>query len=294
MIQTRDYKRFSGRDAPRKSFMDITLAHSPDADDAFMFYALAAGRVDPSPLRIRHQLGDIQSLNEAAREGRYEVTAVSFHAYAWLCERYALLTVGASVGDGYGPLVVARRPLAPGALRGVTVLVPGALTTACLALRLFDPAIPTRVVPFDRIQDEVASGAAEAGLLIHEGQLTYGDQRLHPVIDLGAWWTGRTGLPLPLGGNAVRRDLGRETAARVAEAMRESIRYALDHREEALAHALKHGRGLDRARGDRFVGMYVNDWTLDLGERGRTAVRQLLDEGHAAGIVPGPVEAEFW
>ena len=276
--------------------MDLTLAHSPDADDAFMFYALAAGRVDASPLRIHHLLADIQALNEAAREGRHEVTAVSFHAWAdpAVRARYALLSVGASVGDGYGPVVVARRPLDPAALRDAPVLVPGTLTTAFLALRLFDPAIPTRVVPFDRIQEEVAAGRAEAGLLIHEGQLTYGDQRLHAVVDLGAWWAKRTGHALPLGGNAVRRDLGRETAGLVARAMRASIRYALDHRDEALDHALRHGRGLDRVRGDRFVGMYVNDWTLDLGERGRAAVQRLLDEGHAAGILPDRIETEFW
>jgi 1,4-dihydroxy-6-naphthoate synthase len=274
--------------------MDITLAHSPDADDAFMFYALAAGRVDPSPLRIHHHLADIQTLNEAAREGRYDVTAVSFHACATIGDRYAMLPVGSSVGDGYGPLVVSRRPLAPADLRQVTVLVPGTLTTACLALRLLDPRIPTRVAPFDEIPEAVAAGRAEAGLLIHEGQLTYGDQHLHKVVDLGAWWKERTGLPLPLGGNGVRRDLGRDTAARIATAMKASIRYALDHRPEALAHALRYSRGLDTARGDRFVGMYVNDWTLDLGERGRAAVKRLLDEGHAAGLVPGPVTVEFW
>ena len=276
--------------------MDITLAHSPDADDAFMFHALAAGHVDAGPLRVRHHLADIQSLNEAAREGRYEVTAVSFHAYAdaRVRARYALMRVGASVGDGYGPLVVSRRPLPPEALAGVTVLVPGTLTTAYLALRLFGREIPTRTVPFDRIPEAVAAGEAEAGLLIHEGQLTYGDLRLHKVLDLGAWWQQRTGGPLPLGGNAVRRDLGRETAARIADAMGASIRYALAHREEALDHALRHGRGLDRARGDRFVGLYVNDWTLDLGDRGRTAVQRLFDEGHAAGLLKERVEAEFW
>jgi 1,4-dihydroxy-6-naphthoate synthase len=205
-----------------------------------------------------------------------------------------MLPVGASVGDGYGPLVVSRRPLAPADLHRVTVLIPGTLTTACLALRLLDPRIPTRVAPFDRIPEEVAAGRAEAGLLIHEGQLTYGDQQLHKVVDLGAWWKERTGLPLPLGGNGVRRDLGQETAARIATAMQASIRYALDHRAEALAHALRYSRGLDTARGDRFVGMYVNEWTLDLGERGRAAVKRLLDEGHAAGLVPGPVAVEFW
>jgi 1,4-dihydroxy-6-naphthoate synthase len=276
--------------------MDITLAHSPDADDAFMFHALAAGRVDAGPLRVRHHLDDIQSLNEAAREGRYEVTAVSFHAYtdARVRERYALMRVGASVGDGYGPLVVSRRPLAPEALGGVTLLVPGLLTTAYLALRLFNPDVTIRVAPFDRIPEEVAAGRADAGLLIHEGQLTYGDLRLHKVIDLGAWWKDRTGGPLPLGGNAVRRDLGRETAARIADAMGASIRYALAHRAETLDHALRHGRGLDRDRGDRFVGMYVNDWTLDLGDRGRAAVQRLFDEGQAAGLLTERVTADFW
>jgi len=276
--------------------MDITLAHSPDADDAFMFYALAAGRVDTGPFRIRHVLGDIQSLNEAAREGCHEVTAVSFHAYAdaRVRERYALLSVGASVGDGYGPIVVSRRPLPPEGLAGATVLVPGTLTTAYLALRLFRRDVTTRTVPFDRIPEAVAAGAAEAGLLIHEGQLTYGDLRLHPVVDLGAWWRDRTGGPLPLGGNAVRRDLGRERAARIAAALGASVRYALAHRDEALDHALRHGRGLDRARGDRFVGMYVNDWTLDLGDRGRSAVQRLFDEGSDAGLLADRVTAEFW
>jgi 1,4-dihydroxy-6-naphthoate synthase len=274
--------------------MDIALAHSPDSDDAFMFYALAAGRVDASPFRFHHHLQDIQSLNEAARDGRYEVTAISFHAYAAVRDRYALLPAGASVGDGYGPLVVSRRPIEPAELAGIPVLVPGLLTTACLALRLFDRRIPLRVAPFDQIQEAVAAGEAEAGLLIHEGQLTYGDQRLRKVIDLGAWWGTRTGLPLPLGGNAVRRDLGPDRAARIVAILRSSVRYALAHRDEALAHALHFNRGLDAARGDRFVGMYVNDWTLDLGERGREAVRRLLAEGHAAGILPDDITPEFW
>lgn len=274
--------------------VEIALAHSPDADDAFMFYALATGRVNAGPLAIRHYLQDIQALNEAAREGRFEVTAVSFHAYAHIKDGYALLPVGASVGDGYGPIVVAHRPLAPEELRKVTVLVPGALTTAYLALKLFDPRIPTQAVPFDRIQDAVARGEAAAGLLIHEGQLSYADGRLHKALDLGAWWKGKTGLPLPLGGNAIRRDLGPDLARVVAEAMGASIRYALDHREEALAYAAPYARGLDRERADRFVGMYVNAWTLDLGERGREAVRRLLAEGHAAGLIPTRVEPEFW
>lgn len=274
--------------------MDITLAHSPDADDAFMFYALATGRVETGPLKVHHHLGDIQSLNEAAQEGRYEVTAISFHAYACLQARYALLPVGASVGDGYGPVVVSHRPLAPAELRNVTVLVPGTLTTAYLALKLFDPRIPTQVVPFDRIQEMVAAKEAPAGLLIHEGQLTYGSDRLHKVIDLGEWWKAHTGLPLPLGGNAIRRDLGPDLATGMTEALRASIRYALDHRDEALAYALRYGRRLDPALGNRFVGMYVNDWTLDLGPRGREAVKDLLARGHAAGLLPARVEPEFW
>ena len=271
----------------------ITVAHSPDADDAFMFYALAAGKVGDSDLEFVHVLQDIQTLNERAFRGEYEVTAVSFHAYAHLSDRYALLPHGASMGDGYGPMIVAREPMAPDALRGKQIAVPGKLTTAVLALGLWRPGLEQTVVPFDEIPDAVLAGRVDAGLIIHEGQVTYSRQGLHKVIDLGEWWTGETGLPLPLGGNVIRKDLGSDVMRRVSRLLHESIRYGLAHRRDALAHAMQYGRGLDVPLADRFVGMYVNQWTLDYGERGRQAVRRLLHRGHAAGILPSPIEPEF-
>ena len=271
----------------------ITVAHSPDADDAFMFYALAAGKVGDSDLEFVHVLQDIQTLNERAFRGEYEVTAVSFHAYAHLSDRYALLPHGASMGDGYGPMIVAREPMAPDALRGKRIAVPGKLTTAVLALGLWRPGLEQTVVPFDEIPDAVLAGRVDAGLIIHEGQVTYSRQGLHKVIDLGEWWTGETGLPLPLGGNVIRKDLGSDVMRRVSRLLHESIRYGLTHRRDALAHAMQYGRGLDTPLADRFVGMYVNQWTLDYGERGRQAVRRLLHRGHAAGILPLPIEPEF-
>jgi len=271
----------------------ITVAHSPDADDAFMFYALAAGKVGDSDLEFVHVLQDIQTLNERAFRGEYEVTAVSFHAYAHLSDRYALLPHGASMGDGYGPMIVAREPMAPDALRGKQIAVPGKLTTAVLALGLWRPGLEQTVVPFDEIPDAVLAGRVDAGLIIHEGQVTYSRQGLHKVIDLGEWWTGETGLPLPLGGNVIRKDLGSDVMRRVSHLLHESIRYGLTHRRDALAHAMQYGRGLDVPLADRFVGMYVNQWTLDYGERGRQAVRRLLHRGHAAGILPLPIEPEF-
>jgi 1,4-dihydroxy-6-naphthoate synthase len=271
----------------------ISLAHSPDSDDAFMFYGLASGRVDSDGLDVVHVLEDIETLNRQALAGRHEVTAISFHAYAYLAERYALMPCGGSIGDGYGPLLVGRTPLDPDEVARRTVAVPGTLTTAYLALKLFAPEVGTRVVRFDRILEEVREGRADVGLIIHEGQLTYGGQGLHRIVDLGAWWKQETGLPLPLGGNAVRRDLGPELMARLTRLVRASVRYSLEHRPEALAHALQFARGMDPAVADRFVGMWVNELTLDSGERSRRAVQTLLDRGHAAGIVPTRTVVDF-
>ncbi len=274
----------------------IHVAHSPDADDAFMFWALAAGKIDTADRRYVHELADIETLNRRALKGELEVTAVSIHAYAHLADRYALLAHGASIGDGYGPAVVARTP-APADPRsqlvGQRVAVPGELTTACLALKLYQPAIEIVVVPFDRIEDAVAAGRVEAGVLIHEGQLTYADRGLHRWVDLGAWWRRETGLPLALGGNVVRRDLGPMLMAAVARDLRASIEYGLAHRGEALAHAQGYGRGLDAARTDRFVGMYVNAFTVDYGPDGRRAVAELLRRGERAGLVPRVPELTF-
>ena len=271
----------------------MSLAHSPDSDDAFMFYGLASGHVPTGDLEITHVLKDIQTLNEEARVGVHEVTAISFHAYPHVAERYALMPCGGSIGDGYGPLLVAREPLAPSDIAGRVVAVPGILTTAYLALRLFAPEAETRVVPFDQILDEVSQGRADVGLIIHEGQLTFGGHGLHKVADLGAWWKEETGLPLPLGGNAVRRDLGEEMMRRLTRIVRDTVRYSLDHRAEALAYAMTFARGMDPRIADRFVGMWVNEMTLDAGERGRRAVQELLDRGHAAGVIPMAVRAEF-
>jgi 1,4-dihydroxy-6-naphthoate synthase len=271
----------------------VTIAHSPDSDDAFMFYGLAKGRIDTGGLEVAHVLKDIQGLNEDARAGRYEVTAISFHAYPYVADRYALMPCGGSIGDGYGPLLVAREPLAPEAVAGCVVAIPGVLTSAYLVLALFAPGVATRVVPFDRILDEVEEGRADVGLIIHEGQLTFGGHGLHKVLDLGAWWKAQTGLPLPLGGNAVRRDLGPELMARLTRLVRESVRHSLGHRREALEYALGFARGMDPGVADRFVGMWVNDLTLDCGARGRLAVQTLLDRGHAAGVIPRRVVAEF-
>lgn len=271
----------------------ITIAHSPDADDAFMFYALATGKVGDPDLEFAHVLQDIQTLNERAFRGEYEVTAVSFHAYALLTERYVLLPHGASMGDGYGPMIVARQPMAVEALAGKRVAVPGRLTTAVLALGLRRPGLEQVVIPFDEIPEAVLSGRVDVGLIIHEAQVTYRRQGLHKVIDLGEWWTAETGLPLPLGGNVIRKDLSPSLMRRVSRLLRESIDYGLTHRGDALRHAMQYGRDLDRPLADRFVGMYVNDWTLDYGPRGRQAVRLLLQRGHAAGVLPQLVEPEF-
>jgi 1,4-dihydroxy-6-naphthoate synthase len=273
--------------------MKITVAHSPDSDDAFMFYGLASGAVPAAGFEIDQVLADIETLNRAAFEGRYEVTAVSFHAYAHLWDTYALLPHGASMGDRYGPLVVTRAD-GPSTLDGVRVAIPGTLTTAYLALQLYHPRVAYEVMPFDAIQEAVKDGRADAGLIIHEGQLTYADEGLRKLVDLGEWWADRTGgLPLPLGGNVIRRDLGLETMRRVSRLLRDSIAYALAHRADAVAYAQQFGRGLDRARTDRFVGMYVNALTLDYGDRGRAAVRRLMDEAWTARLIPRPVPVEF-
>jgi 1,4-dihydroxy-6-naphthoate synthase len=271
----------------------VRIGHSPDPDDAFMYYAIARGKVGTGGFAVEQVLEDIESLNRRALASELEVTAISIHAYAHLADRYALMSCGASMGDGYGPIVVAREPFSPDALAGKKVAIPGTLTSAYLALRLFlGREFPFVVVPFDRILDTVARGEADAGLIIHEGQLTYATHGLTRIVDLGAWWSGKTGgLPLPLGGNAVRRDLGDDAMRTLTRMYRDSIAFALTHRAEALAYAKDFGRGLDDGTNDRFVGMYVNDLTLDYGERGRRSIQMFLDEGVAAGIVPqtGPI-----
>lgn len=273
----------------------IRVGHSPDSDDAFMFYALTHEKLDAGGLRFVHQLEDIETLNRRALNGELEVSAVSIHAFAHLAEKYALLASGCSMGDQYGPKLVARQSWTLDDLRdgSKTIAIPGTLTTAYLALQLcLRRDVPVRVVPFDRIMDEVLEGRADVGLIIHEGQLYYPDQGFHQVVDLGQWWQGETGLPLPLGGNVVRKDLGAETVARIADLLKQSIIYALEHRREALDYALTYARGLDPALADRFVGMYVNEWTVDYGARGREAVRTLLGRAAEAGIVPR-LEVEF-
>jgi len=272
---------------------DIRVAHSPDSDDAFMFYALATRKIDTGDFRYVHTLSDIETLNRKAMKGEYEVSAISFHAYAYMADKYALLSCGASMGKNYGPIVVSKKPARPKSLADMTVAIPGTLTTAFLALRLLEPNIQYRVVPFDKILDEVRKGKCDAGLLIHEGQLTYGDLGLHKVIDLGVWWQKETGLPLPLGGNVIRRDLGTRTMDRVAQDIKNSIQYGLDHREEAMAYAIQFSRGLDTHRVDRFVGMYVNDLTLDYGKEGKQAVKKLLSEAFKKKIIPQRVALQF-
>ena len=272
---------------------ELTLAHSPDPDDAFMFYALATERIDADGLRFQHVLADIETLNQKALRSTYDVTAISFHAYAYLRDRYRLLRCGASFGDGYGPLLVSRAPFAAADLGKKRVAVPGTLTSAYLLLKLFAPEVETTTMQFDRIPAAVAAGEAEAGLLIHEGQLTYAGAGLHKVVDLGEWWKQQTGLPVPLGGNAIRRDLEPELTQRIAAVLERSIRYALDHRPEALAHALQYGRGLSTELGDKFVGMYVNRWTLDCGPDGRRSIQLLLDRAHQAQLIPEPAKIEI-
>jgi len=271
------------------STREISIAHSPDSDDAFMFYGLATNKVQVPGLRFTHTLCDIQTLNQRAMskdgDGVYDVTAVSFHAYPYIQDHYALMTCGGSVGEGYGPMIVAPRAYPLSEIKRKTIAIPGELTTAYLALKLFAPGIETEVVPFDQIIPSVLQGKYEAGLIIHEGQLTYDQSGLHRIVDLGKWWQKVTGLPLPLGGNAIRRSLGPELISRVSTALRDSIQYALDHREQALAYAMQFARDLDPQMADRFVGMYVNDRTLDYGPDGKEAIRRLLDMGYHAGII---------
>jgi 1,4-dihydroxy-6-naphthoate synthase len=279
--------------------MLIRVGHSPDPDDAFMFHALANGKLDTGRYEFRHELVDIETLNRRAFAAELELTAVSLHGYAYITDKYLLCPCGASMGDRYGPMVVAPRQYLIDELRPLTIAVPGTLTTAYLALRLcLGNDFKHVVVPFDQIIDATLAGQwqgepIQAGLIIHEGQLTYGDRGLKLAVDLGQWWFEKTGLPLPLGANAIRRDLGPAVIRDVNRLLKASIQYGLAHRQEALEYALQYGRDLDRSRADRFVGMYVNDWTLDFGPRGREAVRQLLAHGHAAGVIPNVVEPEF-
>ncbi|WP_437186807.1 menaquinone biosynthesis family protein [Planctomicrobium sp. SH668] len=292
------------------SKQQIYVGHSPDPDDAFMFHALANDKIDTGNFQFHHELQDIETLNRRAFAAELELTAVSLHGYAYLTEAYALCACGASMGDNYGPMVVAREPMSIEQLKGKTIAVPGTLTTAFLALNLCLNGKPKTstceshtegdaetfkyvVHPFDEILNVVERGEADAGLIIHEGQLTYMNQGLHLIVDLGKWWMEKTGLPLPLGGNAIRKDLGPEAMQEVTRLLRESIRYGLENRKEALAHAAKYGRDLNNEKADEFVGMYVNDWTLDFGERGREAVARLLSEAHQAGLIPDPVKLEF-
>ena len=274
----------------------IRVAHSPDSDDAFMFYALAEQKIDTGDLRYVHELSDIESLNQRALSGELEVSAVSIHAYAYLADRYALLSSGSSMGDGYGPRLVALAPPPADpreAIRGLRIGVPGLRTTAYLALKLYQPDIVPVVLPFDQIGDAVTAGRVDVGLLIHEGQLTYADDGFHLWEDMGAWWLAETGLPLPLGGNVVRRDLGPEVTLQVARDLKASIEYGLAHRAPALEHASRYNRGIGEERTDRFVGMYVNEWTVDYGPRGRQAVQLLLDRAHQAGLIPHAVRVDF-
>ena len=271
----------------------IHVAHSPDSDDAFMFYALAAGKIDTEGLTYVHELQDIESLNQRAMRGELEVTAVSIHAYAYLSDQYALLPHGASMGNRYGPRLVARQPATRSEVKGKRIAIPGPLTSAYLALQMYEPDFTPVFTPFDLIEDAVVNGDVDMGLLIHEGQLTFCDRGLHLVADMGEWWFGETGLPLPLGGNVIRKDLGVELTRKISRHLRDSIAYGLNHRVGALDHAMQFARGLDRAKADTFVGMYVNDWTLDYGDRGRKAVRLFLQRGVEQGLITKPVDVEF-
>ena len=271
----------------------ITVAHSPDSDDAFMFYGLATNKLETNGLKFEHTLKDIQSLNEDARKGVYDVTAISFHAYAYVADKYALLPHGASIGDNYGPIVVTKEPRDASEISKMKIAIPGELTSAYLALRIYDKDFRHVVVPFDEIIAAVNEGEADAGLLIHEGQLFYNQMGLHKVLDLGEWWFDQTGLPLPMGGNVIRRDLGEELMHQVSQYLHESIQYSMENREDALAYAMQFARDMQPELADRFVAMWVNDLTLDYGDRGREAVKRLLDEGHKAGIIPHKVQVDF-
>ncbi len=276
-----------------KNVREITVAHSPDSDDAFMFYGMATNKIRVPGVKFTHTLCDIETLNRKAMDGFYDITAISFHAYPYLQEKYALMPSGGSVGEGYGPMIVASRNIPLDEIGGCTIAVPGTLTTAYLALKLFAPNIATEVVPFDDIIPRVLQGKYEAGLIIHEGQLTFNKVGLHRILDMGKWWREQTGLPLPLGGNAIRRDLGSDLMNSCCVALRDSIQYALDNREEALQYAMQFARDLDAQMADKFVGMYVNERTLDYGKDGREAIAKLLDMGYAAGIIPHKPNVEF-
>jgi len=278
---------------PEKEVREIKLAHSPDSDDAFMFYALATHKLATPGYKYTHVLSDIQSLNEAALQETYDVTAVSFAAYPSLRDKYVLLDCGASFGEGYGPIVVTTSSMKPADLKGKRIGVPGLKTSAYLTLKLFQPDFEAVVIPFDKIIEAVRDDVVEAGLLIHEGQLFFPQLGLHRVIDLGIWWQELTSLPLPLGGNAVRRSLGPELGRQIAKTIRDSVAYGLEHREEALNYAMQFAREMDTDLADKFVGMYVNRWTLGYGEKGRKAVRELIERGTAAGLLPAPPEIEF-
>lgn len=271
----------------------ITVAHSPDSDDAFMFYGLATNKLEIDGLKFEHTLKDIQSLNEAAREGVFDVTAISFHAYAYVADKYILLPHGASIGDKYGPILVAKEPREADEIGSMKIAVPGELTSAYLALRIYNPDFSHVVMPFDEIIDAVQKGEVDAGLLIHEGQLFFNQMGLNKVLDLGEWWHDKTGLPLPMGGNVIRRDLGRDLMQQVSKHLHESIIYSMENREDALAYAMQFARDMQPELADRFVAMWVNDLTLDYGDRGREAVRRLLAEGHKAGIIPHKVKVDF-
>ncbi len=271
----------------------ISVAHSPDSDDAFMFYGLATNKLETEGLKFEHTLKDIQSLNEDAKNGVFDVTAISFHAYAYVSDKYALLPHGASIGDNYGPIVVSKEPREASEIGSMKIAVPGEMTSAYLALRIYNKDFQHVVVPFDEIIETVQSGIVDAGLLIHEGQLFYNQMGLNKVLDLGEWWFDKTTLPLPMGGNVIRRDLGKEMMARVSKHLHESIQYSMDNREDALAYAMQFARDMQPELADRFVAMWVNDLTLDYGDRGREAVKRLLAEGHKAGIIPHKVKIDF-
>lgn len=272
---------------------EIVCAHSPDSDDAYMFYGLATRKVRSSFLQFRHVLDDIQTLNQLAREGKYELTAISYHAYPYVADKYALMASGSSIGDGYGPMIVATRPIAPAELKGMRIAIPGKMTTAYLALRLFQPDFEPVVVPFDKILDAVSERSADAGLVIHEAQLTYSKSGFHNITDLGRWWKSTHNLPLPLGANALLRSLPADVKSECCRMMRESIEYALNNREEALNYAMQFARDMDPALAEKFVGMYVNHYTVDCGEEIPRAAQLLLDQGFEAGLIPHRVELEF-
>ena len=275
------------------SSVEITCAHSPDSDDAYMFYALATGKIRSQLLTFKHVLDDIESLNQKALEGQYELTAISYHAYPYVADKYALMASGSSVGDGYGPIVAAMQPFSPEDLKGKRIAIPGRMTTAALTMRIFQPDFQEIIVPFDKVLEVVKNGGADAGLVIHEGQLTYARSGFHSVVDLGKWWKDRYGLPLPLGANAIRRDLAPELKAEACRMMRESIVHALEHQEESLTYALQFARDLEVPLAEKFVGMYVNHYTVDCGDLIPKAAQMLLDLGYETGLIPHRVTVEF-